>query len=518
MLLKHVQLSLPLVFALISCTTTDDADDVALPDTPGFDDDFAHAARAHDVPVDLLKAVSYVETQWQMVDGEAEHEHGMLGGSGVFALWGDNLARGAAAAGIDVEDARHELGANIAAAAARLAELATEHAIDREDLAAWAPVLAAFSQIPADDARASYANEVLRVLATGASATGEDGTPIATIVPHPELEPPVDQLPFGGTADYANAVWRPSPNYSSRGGSGVSLVVIHSCEGGYAGCWGWLRNSAAGASAHYVVKENGAEITQLVRESSKAWHVAASYDCARAGGQQCSKNGVSTNTFSVGIEHAGFASQASWQSGLLAASAKLTCDIARDHGVPRDRNHIVSHGQLQPWNRTDPGPNWPWSDYIDRVRNACGEGGGGGAAIIVDSNNANNNTSVARIALTGTWTASSSAPGYYGTGYWFANTAATSAPATFKFYLPAAATKTIDAWWTSGSNRSTAAPFIAANANGHEVGRRIVNQATNGSRWVTLGTWSFSAGWNTVTLSRWAGEGKVVIADAIRVR
>ena len=69
-----------------------------------------------------------------------------------------------------------------------------------------------------------------------------------------------------------------------------------------------------------------------------------------------------------------------------------------------------------------------------------------------------------------------------------------------------------------GANRSTSATFIAYNAGGTEVGRRAVNQQASGSQWVTLGTWSFTAGWNKVELSRWATEGSVVIADAIRVR
>ena len=42
-------------------------------------------------------------------------------------------------------------------------------------------------------------------------------------------------------------------------------------------------------------------------------------------------------------------------------------------GIPRDRNHILSHGQLQPNNRTDPGRNWPWDAFIARVRESCGD-------------------------------------------------------------------------------------------------------------------------------------------------
>ena len=491
--------------------------------TPGLDDDFAAAARAQDLPVDLLEAIAYVETRWQMVVGESEHE-GRPAGAGLFALWGDNLAVGAAAAGVSEDAARMDVTANIAAAAARLAGFAETHGIAGDDLLAWQPVIADFSQSDDPDVRTAYASDVLDVLATGASAMAEDGTLIATFEPHPEVGTPHTAQGRGTGGDYADSVWRASPNYSSRNGSAVSLVVIHTCEGAYSGCWGWLKNSSSGVSAHYVVKEDGAEITQLVREASKAWHVAASYQCSRVGNTQCNKNNVSTNNFSVGIEHAGFASQSSFSNGQIEASAKLTCDITRDQGVPRDRNHIVSHGQLQPSNRVDPGQNWPWAHYIDRVRAHCGEGGGGGGgsmptgSIIIDSNNANNNQAVGKIELTGTWTSSTSTAGYYGSGYWTANSQATSAPATFWFYLPSAQTRSIDAWWTGGSTRATAVPFIAFNASGTEVGRVVANQQATTSQWVTLGTWSFSAGWNKVVLSRWADAGKVVIADAVRVR
>lgn len=499
-----------------ACATDDAAPIDEGPDTPGLDDDFARASRASGVPADLLKAVAYVETQWQMVDGHDEHE-GRPPGSGIFGLWGENLTAAAAAVKSDEDAVRHDEQLSIAAGAARLAELAERHGVAGDDLAAWEPVLADFAQNPDDDARKAYVVDVLRVLNAGARAVAEDGTVVASLEPHPEITVPLTFTTY--SADYGPAIWRASPNYNSRGGTPVSLVVIHSCEGNYAGCWGWLRNSQAGASAHYVVREDGGEITQLVTEANRAWHVAAAYECSRAGNQQCNRNGVSTNTFSVGIEHAGFASQASWSNGIIEASAKLTCDITKSHGVPRDRNHIVSHGQLQPWNRTDPGPNWPWSHYIDRIRTHCGDGGGGGTGtIIVDSNNANNNQSVAKMELTGTWTSSASTPGYYGSGYWYANTAPVSAPATFWFHLAAAGTKTIDAWWTAGSNRLSSASFVAYNAGGAEVGRRAVDQRANGSQWVSLGTWSFSAGWNKVQLSRWAAEGSVVIADAIRVR
>jgi hypothetical protein len=141
------------------------------------------------------------------------------------------------------------------------------------------------------------------------------------------------------------------------------------------------------------------------------------------------------------------------------------------------------------------------------------------AGLVIDSNNANNDTSKGYIQLTGTsWTSSTNVAGYYGSGYYASPTAAVSEPATFWFYLPAAATKTIDAWWTAATDRSTTAPFIVWNASGTKLATVNVNQQLNGGKWNTLGTWSFTAGWNKVQLSRWTTAGSYVIADAIRVR
>ena len=45
-----------------------------------------------------------------------------------------------------------------------------------------------------------------------------------------------------------------------------------------------------------------------------------------------------------------------------------------------------------------------------------------------------------------------------------------------------------------------------------------VNQQANGGKWNTLGTYSFTAGWNKVQLSRWTTTGFQVVADAVQVR
>jgi len=399
-----------------------------------------------------------------------------------------------------------------------LSALADELGVQREDLGAWAPAVVKLSGITHADAQANYVHaEVYGILRKGVVASTPEGHIAVSLLPT-QVEAQFSKGSVQAmSADYAPAIWRPSPNYNARpAGTDVSMIVIHTCEGGYSGCWGWLANSASGVSAHYVVNESGSEISQLVYEANRAWHVGASYDCNLNGGVMCNLQGSSVNNFSVGIEHGGFASQSSFPAGQIDASAKLSCDITKGQGIVRDSYHIVAHGRLQPSSRTDPGPNWPWSSYISKIQGYCGTTSTG---LIIDSNNANNDTSKGYIEVTGaSWVSSTNVGGFYGSGYFASPTAAISEPATFYFYLPAAATKTIDAWWTSATDRSTTAPFVVWNSAGTKLATVNVNQQVNGGRWNTLGTWSFSAGWNKVQLSRWTTSGYYVIADAIQVR
>ena len=493
----------------------------------GIDDDFVDAADEFGVPAQLLQAIGHVETQWQMIQGEVEFE-GREAAFGVLALRGEQLARAAALAGVSVDDVKTDRRKHLRAGAALLSAYADELEIDRSDLGAWAPVVAELSDIPDPDALASYIhNDIYPTLRAGVTERDLQGAPVARLDPadaFPDFADPPNPT-FGPGPDYAGSVWHASPNYSSRpaGDIGkVAMIIIHSCEGAYSGCWGWLVNSQAGVSAHYVVKEDGSEISQLVKESNKAWHIGASYKCSLNGNLDCWRDGYNANSFTVGIEHAGFASQQSWNSNLIDKSAKLTCDITKGHGIPRDSKHIVAHGKLQPYDRVDPGPNWPWTTYLNKVNTYCGAqpppDPQPGGTIIVDSNSANNDAATAKITVSANWTSASSTAGYYGTGYFFANTAPVSDAAEFSFYLAADATKTVDAWWTAGTNRAAAAPFIAFNASGTKLGTVNANQQANGGKWNQLGSFKFTKGWNKVVVSRWTTEGSVVIADAVRIR
>ncbi|MBL8957718.1 MAG: N-acetylmuramoyl-L-alanine amidase [Myxococcaceae bacterium] len=306
---------------------------------------FAAAGRESGVPPELLKALSYSLTRYEMVEGHEEME-GRPAFSGLMAL---------TPAMTDDPRALTEPEANVKAAAAWLRREAEARGIDVNDLAAWRDIIADYAQLEDPQARRQFVED--------------------DVFPLLGLERPdgLGVLRQALSPDYDLGVWRPSPNFNSRGGRTPQFVIIHTCEGGYSGCWSWQTNPNAQVAAHYTVKEDGAEVTQLVRESDRGWHVAAAYQCANNNNVRCDLNGVSTNTISVGIEHGGFASQTSFPVGQIDAAARLVCSITRRWNIPRDRNHILSHGQLQPNNRTDPGANWPWATFISKVQAQCAD-------------------------------------------------------------------------------------------------------------------------------------------------
>jgi N-acetyl-anhydromuramyl-L-alanine amidase AmpD len=545
----------------------------------GIDAEFTAAATEFDVPVDVLKAVGYVESQWQMVMGEVEFD-GLDPAFGTMALRGKNLTRGASLLGVEADALKSTRLLNIRAAAAVLREKADLAKIDRKDLGAWAPAVAELSGIEDKSAAAvSYVHQnVYALIRNGLVVTDLDGEVISEIKPRIDVipnYPGADGMPvLAANPDYKGATWRSTPNFSKRpaGAAGKpQIVIIHTCEGAYSGCWGWLAQAKSGVSAHYVVKEDGAEITQLVKEADKAWHIAAKYKSSLNGGKFAELEGSTGNNFTVGIEHAGYGKQASWNSNLIAQSASLVCDITRRNKIPRDKFHIVGHGQLQPYNRSDPGPNWPWATYFEKIKAACDDApppvepppvpppndpqpndsmdpeqttgdppdGTTGdppdettgappdeppvnpppadpAEIIVDSFNANNALN-ADFFAPASWTSTASTPGYYGSNYLYASTTTKDDGAEFWFYLNSPATLDVDVWFTAGANRSDQTPIVAFDAGGKELGFLGVNMQAGGKAWVPAGTYNFTAGWNMVMVSRWAPANHVVIADAVRL-
>ena len=110
-------------------------------------------------------------------------------------------------------------------------------------------------------------------------------------------------------------LWRPSPNFSSRRGTRVDLIVLHDCEGGYEGSIRWFEMRQSNVSAHYVIREDGKEATQMVDLADNAWHA-------------CIFNGRS-----IGVEMSGFASRG-FDDPLLATTARMFAFLCYHLQIP----------------------------------------------------------------------------------------------------------------------------------------------------------------------------------------
>ncbi|MGV3621820.1 MAG: N-acetylmuramoyl-L-alanine amidase [Archangium sp.] len=303
---------------------------------------FQEAAAEYDLPPELLPAISYTLTRFQMVDSAGEFD----GRTPTFGLMAVTPEMSSDAR------VRTDPRENVQAAAAWLRARADLEGIERHELEAWRDVAADYAQLEHPEARTEFFRDLQALWGA---------------------KPIIGVLREAVSPDYDLGTWRASPNFNSRSGRTPLFVIIHTCEGGYSGCWSWQLNPSAQVSAHYTVKEDGSEVSQLVRETDRAWHVGAQYQCSRNNNVRCDLNGVSTNSISVGIEHGGWASQTSFPAGQTDASARLVCNITRRWGIPRDREHILSHAQLSPSDRTDPGANWPWNAFIQKVKDVCGD-------------------------------------------------------------------------------------------------------------------------------------------------
>ncbi|MEV5428201.1 N-acetylmuramoyl-L-alanine amidase [Streptomyces sp. NPDC052701] len=328
-------------------------------------DAFARAARAYDVPRDLLVAVAYAETRLADHRGRPSQDNGF----GMMHLVSNparhTLEQAARLTTATVAELKHDPAANIRGGAAVLRAMADEsglRAAGRHRLDAWYPVAARYGAPGSDTAGRLYADAVYDVLEQGVRAHVAGGEEVR-IAPHrvnPRRGKYAEAAAEGlaGAVDYPPALWSAAyaGNYTAGRSSAVTTVVLHVTQGSYAGAISWFKDPAAKVSAHYVIRSSDGQVTQTVRERDTAWHAR------------------SANPYSVGIEHEGYVSTPSWfTDSMYRSSAALTRHLTDRYGIPRDRAHIVGHSEVPGNDHTDPGPYWDWSYYMSLVR---GEGGG----------------------------------------------------------------------------------------------------------------------------------------------
>lgn len=290
--------------------------------------EFEAAATEYNVPQELLLAMGYVNTLWEMPPPTAsDYEEGDLHGRGAYGImqlvqnpWEDTLGKAAALTGLSEEELKTGRASNVRGGAAVLAYI--QGAQKPSELNGWYETVAEYG------GGSLYATEVFRTLKEGASATISTGERV-------QLAPQDVEVPQIFTAqtsaDYRRATWHgASNNYTNgnRGAKEIDLIVVHVAEGSYSGTISWFNTSYSDVSAHYVVGRKG-QVAQCVHNEDIAWHAGD----------------WGVNTRSIGIEHAGYGDRPR-TARQYRSSARLAAYLSKRFNIPVDDQHIFGHRRV----------------------------------------------------------------------------------------------------------------------------------------------------------------------------
>jgi AmpD protein len=160
----------------------------------------------------------------------------------------------------------------------------------------------------------------------------------------------------------------PSPNYSSRDGHEVDMIVIHAIslppgEFGTGHILDFFLNrldltahpyfralEGVKVSAHYFIDREG-EVIELVDPAQMAWHAGDSMFEGRAG----------CNPFSIGIELEGTPDHSFTEDQYRALKELCLALMKRFSLITPER--IVGHSDIAPGRKEDPGPLFAWERF-----------------------------------------------------------------------------------------------------------------------------------------------------------
>lgn len=361
------------------------------------------------IPKGILEAVAFTQTRFEHLVEKEQSCIGYPNTLGVFGLidngknyFRNNLRSISSLSGFTEEKIINEPETHILAYAKAFSNLQTHYSIFGNDLSNYRKIFIALSELPlSNDIQNDFAMNAhlyqLYWFLTNKDAALTYSFPIYTtslesifgdnlkVLSSPSIQINDEGISNGQTSyklnssasiqsiDYPPAIWdaAASCNYSSRNSTPISAVTIHFVQGSYAGCISWFKNCSANASAHYVVRSSDGQVTQMVLESNKAWHVGTE------------------NPYTVGIEHEGYISNISWfTNAMYNSSAALSKDICSSNNINPLRTYygpscsgsssqcllgsctkVKGHQHNPNQTHTDPGPLWNWARYYKLINN-----------------------------------------------------------------------------------------------------------------------------------------------------
>jgi len=373
------------------------------------------------IPKGILEAVSYTNTRFYHITHHPGSDESCMGLPKYYGVMGlvqdgknyfrNNLITISDLSGVSVEDINTNPEKNILAYAAAYHSIKAKLEISSMKPEDQTPILIALSELPlTEDIQNNFAlNSHLysvyyflnnsfyqslcgfpayqidfiklfgennykilsspHILMSDTSVTDTMGLKFQHSNPNPSFGP--------NSTDYGPALWdlACTSNFTVGRTQAISAITIHDVEGSYAGCISWFNNCSANVSAHYVLRSVDGQITQMVAEIDKAWHVGTE------------------NPYTIGYEHEGYAGQSGWYTvAMYNASAALSRDICISSGyninplrtgfwpwlattnynisgIPGSCVKVKGHQHYPNQTHTDPGQYWDWDYYYKMVNN-----------------------------------------------------------------------------------------------------------------------------------------------------
>jgi N-acetyl-anhydromuramyl-L-alanine amidase AmpD len=148
-----------------------------------------------------------------------------------------------------------------------------------------------------------------------------------------------------------------SPNYSSRAGNAIGMLVLHATAGSYGSALSWLCNNklplSKRVSAHYLIAPGG-HTNELVPPELAAWHAGAS--------AWLGWNKTDIQRRSIGIELANRNDGIDpYPPAQYAAALALSRMLVQRYAIPR--SFVVRHLDISPGRKTDP-RGFPWKRFM----------------------------------------------------------------------------------------------------------------------------------------------------------
>ncbi|MDB5193347.1 MAG: hypothetical protein JWQ96_2910 [Segetibacter sp.] len=325
---------------------------------------FTEAAAEFKVPVNILKATAQVQSNWAQV---SESIYGSWGVMGLIEnKFVQQISKAASLLEADKEDIKNDAKTNIRAAAALLGEYQKNKPdlVTTED---WFESVRSLTGLWDAAMSNELAVRIFDVMKTGSKTVSLWGEiilldPLNISLPKIYTEPHANTTTQRTTAvDYPNAVPNfTTCNFNNRpAGSVIRYYFVHYiATGTYQGAINWFKDCSSNVSAHYVIRNNDGEVSQVVAENDRAW-----------------SQGVSSyNDLGIGVEHEVLATNlAMWDSDpMLIAAASLCSNVCNRRAIPKVRR--VTNGDAGIYGHSDVRatdcPNMTearWNNFLTRV-------------------------------------------------------------------------------------------------------------------------------------------------------